>query len=205
MNDDIYRFVHYYFEQGGVINVLIFITAIVIFYITLDKLFVFAAFSRQLPDSKEVSETLLDGTMPKRSPASFQAAFSDISVGMGERPLTFYQNRFREVLIIESDRLERGLSTMAVWINAAPLLGLFGTVIGMTQTFGVITAFGIGNPTLLSEGISLSLITTQTGLIVAFPGLIIHNILTSKKEKLMHRLVNLGETAFRSKGDIDAF
>jgi len=206
MKTDLYQLVHYYFEQGGAVNVLIFVAAIVIFYCSIDKIVQLYTFSKQLPSANILREALINGTIPKNIPESFKQAFSDLSNRpQGSLSNLFYINRYREILIAETERLEQGLSTMAVWINSAPLLGLFGTVIGMTQTFGVITLYGIGNPTLLSAGISLSLITTQTGLLVAFPGLILHNYLSNKKNKAIHSLINIGELVFHSEGESNAF
>ncbi len=55
--------------------------------------------------------------------------------------------------------------------QALPLLGLLGTVIGMIQTFDVITVFGNGNARGLAGGISIALLTTMSGLITALSGL----------------------------------
>lgn len=198
--DEVYRFVHYYFEQGGVVNVMIFIAATVMFYITIDKIIQFYTFEKKIPTANEFRSMLATKKISSSWPESFCSAFSDLSNShRGDVSSSFYINRYREILIAETDRLDSGLSTLAVWINTAPLMGLFGTVIGMTQTFGVITMYGTNNPAILSEGISLSLITTQTGLLVAFPGLFLHTMLTNKKEKIVHKLINLGESVFNAK------
>jgi len=70
--------------------------------------------------------------------------------------------------------LERFLPFLAITAAAAPLLGLLGTVIGMIETFQLITIFGTGDAKSLSSGISAALITTALGLIVAIPTLILH-------------------------------
>jgi biopolymer transport protein ExbB len=74
-----------------------------------------------------------------------------------------------------ADDLRRGyenhLRLIEVLAAVAPLLGLLGTVLGMIQTFDVISTFGTGNPRALASGISVALITTQSGLLVAIPGL----------------------------------
>jgi biopolymer transport protein ExbB len=64
----------------------------------------------------------------------------------------------------------------------APLLGLLGTVTGMIATFDIITEFGTGNPKLLSSGISVALVTTELGLVVAIPALLIGNLLSAWSE-----------------------
>jgi len=69
-----------------------------------------------------------------------------------------------------------------VWIAAAtaPLLGLLGTVTGIIYTFRLLTIFGSGDPKALGGGISEALVTTEFGLIVAIPSLILHALLIRK-------------------------
>ena len=51
----------------------------------------------------------------------------------------------------------------------APLMGLFGTIVGMIETFQMITLFGTGDPKTMASGISIALVTTGLGLMVAIP------------------------------------
>lgn len=92
--------------------------------------------------------------------------------------------RLDEVMKFQIPELERSLSTLAILATAAPLMGLLGTVSGMVRTFQVISAFGTGNQALMSDGIAESLMSTQNGLLVAFPLMIVHVFLTSKAEAI---------------------
>ena len=67
--------------------------------------------------------------------------------------------------------MERFLPALATIASAAPLMGLFGTVVGMIEIFGSQNAAG-GNPTQLAHGISVALYNTAFGLMVAIPTLI---------------------------------
>ncbi len=71
-------------------------------------------------------------------------------------------------------RMERYLSALATIASAAPLLGLFGTVVGMIEIFGSQAPAGSsgGNPAQLAHGISIALYNTAFGLMVAIPSLI---------------------------------
>ncbi|MCB1182373.1 MotA/TolQ/ExbB proton channel family protein [bacterium] len=80
--------------------------------------------------------------------------------------------------------LDEHRATIAVLAAVAPLLGLLGTVLGMIETFDVIALFGTGNSRALASGISVALITTQTGLLVAIPGLLMSNRLGRAAEQL---------------------
>jgi biopolymer transport protein ExbB len=87
-----------------------------------------------------------------------------------------------ERIMKETPAIDRFGGAILVIAAVAPLLGLLGTVTGMISTFDVITEYGTGNPKLLSGGISEALITTEFGLIVAIPGMLIGNILNAWAE-----------------------
>lgn len=81
-----------------------------------------------------------------------------------------------DALLQQAVRLDRFASLVLVIAAVAPLLGLLGTVTGMIETFDVITRFGTGDPKLLATGIAVALITTEVGLIVAIPLLLLGNL-----------------------------
>ncbi len=89
-----------------------------------------------------------------------------------------------ESVMHESGRLDRFGSVILVIAAVAPLLGLLGTVTGMIATFDIITEFGTGDPKLLSGGISIALVTTELGLIVAIPVLMVGNLLSGWAERI---------------------
>ena len=72
-------------------------------------------------------------------------------------------------------KLEFGLNTVKIIASISPLLGLLGTVIGVLDSFDSITKSGLGDPSIFSAGISLALITTIAGIIVAIPHYIGYN------------------------------
>ena len=82
-------------------------------------------------------------------------------------------------------KTNRFSTVIPVIAAVAPLLGLLGTVTGMISTFEIITEHGTGDPRMLSSGISEALITTQLGLIVAIPMLLLGNILKGWSKKQM--------------------
>ena len=85
----------------------------------------------------------------------------------------------------EVHELERYLNSLGTVASITPLLGLLGTVIGMIKVFSVITSEGVGNPTVLSGGISEALITTAAGLSVAIPSLMFYRYFRGKVEELV--------------------
>lgn len=83
-----------------------------------------------------------------------------------------------------SQELSKSMRSISVAASVAPLLGLLGTVSGMVHTFEIIEMFGFGNPVLLADGISEALLTTQAGLLVAFPLMLAYNHLSSRIERM---------------------
>ncbi len=71
-------------------------------------------------------------------------------------------------------RLERYLNTLGTIATAAPLLGLFGTVVGMIEIFGSQAPTGGSNPAQLAHGISIALYNTAFGLMIAIPSLMFY-------------------------------
>ena len=85
--------------------------------------------------------------------------------------------------------MERGLFLLEVVIGAAPLLGLLGTVTGLTQVFGNFSAeTGLPDPGAFIQGIALALNTTILGLAIAIPSLGAHAYLLRRVESLAARI-----------------
>ena len=94
-----------------------------------------------------------------------------------------------QVRILEKTReMERGARIISVMAAAAPLLGLLGTVTGMVSTFNVITLYGNQNPVLMADGISEALISTQSGLLVAFPLTLLKQRLSERTETIRQKM-----------------
>ncbi len=93
-----------------------------------------------------------------------------------------------------SHSLEKGLSTIKIIATVAPLLGLLGTVIGVLSAFQSIATNGLSDPTLFAGGISMALVTTVGGLIVAIPHFVFYNYLngwlSSYEVKLEDQILN---------------
>ncbi len=81
-------------------------------------------------------------------------------------------------------QLERFLTTLGTIATAAPLLGLFGTVIGMIEIFGSQSPTG-SNPQQLAHGISIALYNTAFGIAIAIPALIFYRHFKNKVDTLV--------------------
>ena len=90
------------------------------------------------------------------------------------RPRDQVRERIEDVGRHLVHRMERYLNTLGTISAAGPLLGLFGTVVGMIQMFLGILDHGIGDVNQLAGGIGKALVCTATGMIVAIPALMAH-------------------------------
>ena len=81
--------------------------------------------------------------------------------------------------------LRRHLTTLRSIASAAPLMGLFGTVLGMIHVFNTLSKGGTIQATDLAGGISEALITTACGLVVAIPAIVFYNDFTNRVTNLI--------------------
>lgn len=93
-----------------------------------------------------------------------------------------------EAILQETPSLERFLVFIKIIATIAPLMGLLGTVTGMIQVFQQITVYGAGDPTIMAGGISVALMTTVLGLVVAIPTVLMHTWVKSKSDNIIHIL-----------------
>ncbi len=87
---------------------------------------------------------------------------------------------------VQMGNLERGLIWISLCISLAPMLGFFGTVVGMVNAFDAIEAAGDISPSLVAGGIKIALITTLAGLLVAIILQVFYNYLVSKIDALVN-------------------
>jgi biopolymer transport protein ExbB len=99
-------------------------------------------------------------------------------------PRPVMKEAIEEVGRVVTHELERFLTTLGTIAAMAPLLGLFGTVIGMIEIFGSQGAAS-SNPIQLAQGISIALYNTAMGLIVAIPSMIFYRHFRGKVDALV--------------------
>jgi len=116
-----------------------------------------------------------------------------LSFVMGANSLKQASIFFEELRSTEIAPFERDLRVMKICVTASPLLGLLGTVTGMLATFGALATGSGGEKTMgmIAEGISQALITTETGLVIALPGLFFQYMLSRKLESYKVFLAHL--------------
>lgn len=108
--------------------------------------------------------------------------------------------RLREAFFESMQEQALRLSRTVEWLNlignVAPMVGLFGTVVGMIELFGaIVTAGGQPQPVQLAHGISVALVTTFWGLLIAIPSLSVYGIFRNRIESIVNEAASEGEDA----------
>lgn len=158
-----------YIAQGGVIMYILVALNIIGFAIMLSKFFLFSKESRN-----EESVTDLIGRRIKEEATSKD---TNALIELSKQYISEYINT-----------IEKGLNTVKIIASISPLLGLLGTVIGVLVAFRVMSQTGLNNPASFAQGISMALITTVGGMIVAIPHFIGHNYLVGMLDNLESKL-----------------
>ncbi|MDC0933042.1 MotA/TolQ/ExbB proton channel family protein [Arcobacteraceae bacterium] len=153
-----------YIERGGIIVNILIVMNIIGFTIMLWKSFVFYLANRNID---KVSNEIVDELKNK---TNHQIA------------------QIQSTIALKVSNIESGLNTIKIIASLSPLIGLLGTVIGILNSFDSISHLGLGDPTVFSSGISIALITTVAGLVVAIPHYIGYNYFIAALDKLEIKL-----------------
>ena len=121
-----------------------------------------------------------------------EAVFGPLAAGLRNRGSSRYvmKEAVEEAGRTVAHNLDRFLTTLGTIATAAPLLGLFGTVIGMIEIFGSQSPTG-SNPQQLAHGISIALYNTAFGIGIAIPALIFYRHYRNKVDTLVVEMEQL--------------
>ncbi|WP_392340082.1 MotA/TolQ/ExbB proton channel family protein [Moritella marina] len=165
------------FSDAGVIGFIIVAVGVIGMVIGLFRLWVLSGEAKQIKAQKQNLDKLTENSLGR-------------IVGVADRHENSNADELArfldEAILAELPACRKGLGSLAVLATIAPLLGLLGTVAGMIETFQAITAYGNSDPQVLSSGISQALLTTKFGLIAAVPLMLLHSLLTSKSDSIVH-------------------
>ncbi len=166
-------------QQGGAVSYIILALAALSLLLVIERLLVLWWLRRGM------RKQLRQPEKPMKNPLGRVLA---VYHAQPERDTESLELKLDEAILREIPSLKRGLSTLAVFAAIAPLLGLLGTVTGIIHTFQAITLQGAGDPKIMSGGISEALVTTELGLLVAIPLLLLHSLLRGMSNGLVHIL-----------------
>ena len=180
-------------HSGGVVMGPLIFLSLVMWLLIIERAFFFRRLYRRNMTTRVALSFIRQDQMP--DPAQYKGAVSLlVTEFMGSRTGNRQLDRYLLDATVAriNRRLPRFLALIGVLAAMAPLLGLLGTVTGMITTFDVLAIFGTGNAKAMAGGISQSLITTQTGLIVAIPGLYMKGFLDRRADFLSQRILRVG-------------
>lgn len=95
--------------------------------------------------------------------------------------------------IEQRTKLEKNLSILGTLGNIAPLIGLFGTVVGIIRAFHSLSVSGSAGPSVVAAGIAEALITTAAGLVVAVPAVVFYNYYLRRVETVMSEIESISK------------
>lgn len=165
-------------DQGGTIGKLILLLGAIGLLIVAERIIVLIRFKLQIKRQQTTEE-------PGNNPLGLLIRTYRENQKLDSEHL---QLKLNECLLSFVPRARRGLTTLNIIATVAPLLGLLGTVTGMIDTFQSITLFGNGDPKIMSGGISQALVTTELGLAVSIPIILLHSHLSTRSSGLLHLL-----------------
>jgi len=176
-----------YLAQGGWIMIPLGICSIAMWILIFERFQAYAALTRKDIGIARAVEAVQAGSLQKQRDG-MRATLVDAYLGKRAGEPELDAKILQECALEQRAELKRYLSFIAVLAAVAPLLGLLGTVLGMIETFEVISFFGTGNAKAMAGGISVALVTTQTGLLVAIPGILVSGVLSKRAAQLQNQL-----------------
>ncbi len=99
-----------------------------------------------------------------------------------------FEQLIKEIEFKEVSGIERHLHILGIISTTAPMVGLLGTVTGMISAFTQMSTIGGGGASVIAKGISVALITTASGLMVAIPSMVMYNLLIAKTEEISEEI-----------------
>lgn len=189
--------IYEYLCPGGPVIIPIILTSSFMWFLIIERIIYFRRMNKDDVDLNQAVQMLNQGPLQKAS----KGLRSKVVINFLKKRT---ENKKLDPGILklcamrERPHIRRFLSAIAVLAAISPLFGLLGTVTGMISTFNVIALFGTGNAKALAGGISEALITTQSGLLVAIPGLFMSAFLFRRANRLERRLDELILTLMRN-------
>lgn len=163
-------------DQGGAIGYLIISVGLLGLLLSIERAIVLILMHRKMQQQQQGSH------FDQNSPLMRLKQTANEKLALNSEALAL---KLDQSILKERPAIKRFLPTLAVFAAIAPLLGLLGTVSGMIETFQAITLFGTGDPKLMSGGISIALVTTELGLIVAIPLVLLHSWLAGLAKSVL--------------------
>jgi len=176
----------------------LFILAIVASALIVDKILLYRKLLKLPVEVLETVETfgfdwkVLERQLQKLPEQNFYRCFFEVILHNKTKPLWWLESRAGDEAKLIEAKLKQGLWVLETTTTAAPLLGLFGTIIGMINAFKLIGDGALVNPSGITGGVAEALIATAFGLVVAIVSLFFYNYFSGKQDQILDELERLG-------------
>ncbi|MFH1885697.1 MAG: MotA/TolQ/ExbB proton channel family protein [Pseudomonadota bacterium] len=180
-----------YFAAGGAVMIPLAALSGLLWVLILERLLIFRRMGRRTLSRARAGQLVEENREPGPNAGALGVLVSYFLARRTGDPET---DRFLldEAVLSINRGFDRRLALIGALSASAPLLGLLGTVLGMIGAFDALSAYGTGNARALAGGISEALISTQTGLLIAIPGLYMKNFLARRAYDLQRRVSAAG-------------
>lgn len=145
------------------------------------------AIVRELADCRELGRSQLTALTHKAAGLPEAALLEAATRHCGLADMQQFGTRIDEAILLLAPELDRRLWVLDTIVTLAPLLGLFGTIIGMFHAFAILGT-GAHAPTAVTGGVADALVATACGLFVAMVGLLAFNALNNEIRLILHHL-----------------
>jgi biopolymer transport protein ExbB len=182
-----------YIDAGGIIILPLIAISLVMWLLIINRTIFFRKLYRKNMSAGAALKHIRENRFP--DPRKYRGAIALLVTRFLERrshDAALDRLILDETVLVTNRSLDDYLTCIGTLAAIAPLLGLLGTVTGMITTFDILSFFGTGNARGMAGGISEALITTQTGLLVAIPGLYMKGFLERRADTLKQRIARVG-------------
>lgn len=176
-----------YISPGGLIMIPLIFLSVWMWFLVFMKMFFFRQLKKNDLNLKEAKDMIRGKDRVELKDGLFASIVSRYLLQKTGDRITD-KRILDQCSMAERPKIRDHLAVIESLAGAAPLFGLLGTVTGMIQTFEVLSFFGTGNARAIAGGIKEALLTTQSGLMVAIPGLLISVYLNRKANRIENEL-----------------
>lgn len=183
------------FKLGGPVMYPLLLCSLAVITIVIERIWFFFSHHGDLDEIKRVVFRLMEKDAPLDAIQYLQRLNHPVArilqaglVAYG-KDINYVEENLKHTGDIEIKRMEKGLGLLDIIITAAPLMGLLGTVLGIIESFHILSAAaGLPSAVTISRGIAEALITTAAGLIIAVPSLFLLHWLSNLVEKRVQQM-----------------
>mgnify|MGYP000411148160 CR=1 FL=1 len=174
--------------QGGSLMIMLLVISLILYFSTLETY----VFLRSKTAFKKSSKSTLISWIQSPESADHETGKMLAYVAQGKETLGEARRRFDEIRACFLPQIDRRITFLSLLVSTAPLAGLLGTVMGMLTTFKGLSASSGGKTIdFVAGGISEALITTQTGLFIALPGIFLILVIRRQKSSIESAILRL--------------